>query len=310
VPASRPAWPGWLTSLLGLVLLLTSIGMAAMEAQRRGAVAGQAALFASLGVAGAVLLVVGLAWFAVRSLERRRALPEYRYRGPSILLLLGLVLAVGNTVTILGGLAAVAAGVPLRTLAGPIGLAVLVALTPLTFLVVSGVFVLAPRALPDLRLTDGPRTLPNFARGLGLALPTWVAAGVVGILAAILFELLFNIEPPDRQVIVDILVQVPLPIALLLASGLAPIAEEVFFRGIAFNAWDREYGRRRAVVGSAALFAAIHLLDGQWVAFPSFFVIGLILAIVYARFGSLPMTIGVHGAFNAISIIALFAGVA
>ena len=39
----------------------------------------------------------------------------------------------------------------------------------------------------------------------------------------------------------------------------APIAEELFFRGIVFNAWLREAGRVWAYVGSAALFAAIHL---------------------------------------------------
>jgi membrane protease YdiL (CAAX protease family) len=308
VPASRPAWPGWLTSLLGLALLVTSVGMAGVQAQR-GAASNQAGLFAALGVLGALLLVAGLAWFAVRAIERKRGLPEYRYRGPSVLLLLILVLAVGNCVTLLGGVAALAAGVPLRTLAGPVGLAVLVAVTPITMLLVSALFVLAPRALAGLRLTDGPRTFPNLARGLALALPTWVAAGVVGLVVTILLERLFGIEPPDPQRIAEILVQIPLPVALLLAAGLAPIAEELFFRGIIFNAWDREYGRRRAIAGSATLFAAIHMLDGRWAALPSLFVVGLILAIVYARFESLPMTIGVHAAFNTIGVIALFAAV-
>ena len=36
---------------------------------------------------------------------------------------------------------------------------------------------------------------------------------------------------------------------------LAPIAEEVFFRGVVFNAFVREGGRRWAFIGSAALFS-------------------------------------------------------
>ena len=40
---------------------------------------------------------------------------------------------------------------------------------------------------------------------------------------------------------------------------LAPIAEEIFFRGVVFNALLREGGRRWAYIGSAALFAVIHV---------------------------------------------------
>jgi membrane protease YdiL (CAAX protease family) len=304
----RPAWPGWVGTLLGLALVFGTVGAAAIEVRSGGISAAPPAL-AILAVVGALLLVTGLSWFALRSLERRRALPEYRYRGPSILLLLGLVLAVGNAITILGGAAAVLAGLDPAALMGPVGLSLLVALTPITFLVVTGFFVLAPRALPGFQLTDGPRTLPNLLRGLSFALPTWVAAGVVGLLVALLLERVFRLEPPDQQAVALILEQIPAPVALLLAAGLVPIAEELFFRGVAFNAWDREYGRRRAIVGSAALFAGVHAFDGAWAALPPLFVIGLILALVYARFRSLPMTIGVHGAFNAISLLALFVGV-
>jgi hypothetical protein len=38
----------------------------------------------------------------------------------------------------------------------------------------------------------------------------------------------------------------------------APVAEEIFFRGVAYNAWERERGPWVAVIGSALLFAAIH----------------------------------------------------
>ena len=56
---------------------------------------------------------------------------------------------------------------------------------------------------------------------------------------------------------------------------LAPIAEEIFFRGVVFNAWLREGGRRWAFLGSSALFALIHL---SVVALVPIFLLGLALA--------------------------------
>ena len=52
----------------------------------------------------------------------------------------------------------------------------------------------------------------------------------------------------------------PLVLAIALIV-VAPVAEEIFFRGIVYNAWLREFGVRRAIIGSAALFALIRRLD-------------------------------------------------
>ena len=76
---------------------------------------------------------------------------------------------------------------------------------------------------------------------------------------------------------------------------IAPIAEEIFFRGVVFNAWLREYGERRALLGSAVLFATIHAdtpRGTRWsarcvVTVPIIFGLGSALAIVYRRTGSL-----------------------
>jgi membrane protease YdiL (CAAX protease family) len=79
----------------------------------------------------------------------------------------------------------------------------------------------------------------------------------------------------------------------------APVAEEIFFRGVAYNAWERERGPWVAVLGSAALFAAIH---GSLFAAVPIFALGVTLALLYRRTGSLAATIAMHAGFNAISV--------
>jgi membrane protease YdiL (CAAX protease family) len=79
----------------------------------------------------------------------------------------------------------------------------------------------------------------------------------------------------------------------------APAAEEVFFRGVVYNAWERERGPWVAVIGSAALFAAIH---ASLFAMVPIFALGVILALLYRSTGSLAATIALHAGFNAISV--------
>ncbi|MEX1156278.1 MAG: CPBP family intramembrane glutamic endopeptidase [Chloroflexota bacterium] len=80
----------------------------------------------------------------------------------------------------------------------------------------------------------------------------------------------------------------------------APIAEELFFRGVAYNAWIRERGPRFALYGSAVLFALIH---GSVFALVPIFALGIALALVYRRTGSLPAAMAMHAGFNAISVV-------
>ena len=80
----------------------------------------------------------------------------------------------------------------------------------------------------------------------------------------------------------------------------APIAEEIFFRGVAFNAWLREGGRRYAYIGSAALFAVIHV---SLVSLVPIFMLGLALAWVYERSGhTLLAPMAMHATVNGISV--------
>jgi membrane protease YdiL (CAAX protease family) len=82
----------------------------------------------------------------------------------------------------------------------------------------------------------------------------------------------------------------------------APVAEEIIFRGYFYGVIRRFGGRIPAILTSSLLFAAIH------VHLPSMLGLGLlavILCLLYERTGSLWATMTMHAAFNATTIAAL-----
>lgn len=88
--------------------------------------------------------------------------------------------------------------------------------------------------------------------------------------------------------------------------ALAPLSEELFFRGFLFRAVQGKAGLIAGLLVSAVAFAAFHLNFG--VVLP-FFAIGLIFAWAYHATGSLWTPIAAHAIFNGISFIATLAGV-
>ena len=302
--APFPAWPAVLAAVIGFLCLLFGLGLTGSagigEIPASAAETGRTLTLAGLG-----LLLLGLGGAAARSLAVRRHLSAERYRGPSILLLFVLVLALGNALSL--PFASQLAGALLGGEALPAGIAILVlVITPVAFLIVTAAFVLLPRALVGLRLTDGPDTLRNIVKGVAYGVPMWLAATIVSAIVALVVQALTGTPVSEEQAVVNLIAALPLPLALLAAAVLAPLAEELFFRGVAFNAWERERGPRWALFGSALLFAAVHLLDGAFLVFFPILLVGLALAFVYQRTRSLPTVFGMHAAFNAISLLLAF----
>jgi CAAX protease family protein len=79
----------------------------------------------------------------------------------------------------------------------------------------------------------------------------------------------------------------------------APIVEEIFFRGLVLRSLERRMSTNWAVVGSAVLFGAAHLEPLQ---FPALFVFGLVAAVLATRSGRLGPGIWAHVAFNAVAV--------
>ena len=91
---------------------------------------------------------------------------------------------------------------------------------------------------------------------------------------------------------------------LLATSLLAPFAEELALRAVLYGWLRRHAGPLLSALVSAMVFAMLH---GSLILLPGTFLVGLVLAWVYERSGSLLPCILLHGCFNAISTLLVFA---
>ncbi len=259
---------------------------------------GASGVAAPLLLVGVLILVAGLLYTAIRQLRVRRHLSPERYRGPSAFVLLALALTLALLATAPFG-ADVTAFVEGGELSG-LGQVVLLVATQAAMLLVGWLLVLRPRALAGLPSFLGRAPVRSLATGIGWGLVAWLPATLIGALVAGLLELVgVEVAPQTAEEAVNRLNPVLVVIAIVVV---APIAEELFFRGIIFNAWLREHGWWWAAIGSAILFAISHLSLPQ--ALP-LFLLGLVFAWAYRRTGSLLTPIGMHATFNAVSVVFL-----
>jgi membrane protease YdiL (CAAX protease family) len=89
---------------------------------------------------------------------------------------------------------------------------------------------------------------------------------------------------------------------LLAVALLVPVAEEVLWRGFAYRAFRQRYSRLAAAACTSAIFAAFHF---NLVGFPSLFVIGMGLVLLYERTGSLVTPISAHATINSMIVLML-----
>jgi membrane protease YdiL (CAAX protease family) len=283
---------GGLVTLLALgSVLLNRIGGGVLPV-----IGGDAAGILLVLILASVALWVGLVINAVRSVLVRESLPSSRYRGPSviILLLLATLVSVVASLSVADDLTALQTGGDASALGSMLALTV----TQLGLLAVGAVFVAIPRALDGVRLLPQRGLLRSLVLGAALSVPAWIAAQVIQVTVVALLGLVGL--RPDTGLAERAIASVD-PVVLVVALVIvAPIAEEVFFRGIVFNAWEREHGARRALFGSALLFAVIH---GSVFNLLPIFALGVLLAAFYRRTRSLPGSMALHAGFNAISVI-------
>ncbi len=93
---------------------------------------------------------------------------------------------------------------------------------------------------------------------------------------------------------------VALALSALAVCLVGPVGEELFFRGLLYGSL-RRWGRPLAVVASAAIFAGVHFVPA---ALPVLFIVGVILALLYERTGSLIPSIALHVLINTLAFTA------
>ncbi len=185
---------------------------------------------------------------------------------------------------------------PVENLALVLGYGVLVAAT-----------LVAARALGPVADVLALRRVP-VRRTLALIVPTYL---LVTLLNVAVFQPLFDtsaaqdITPGAYPGGADAALGVALTV-LVFAVG-APLAEELFFRGLVHRALGASAaglaGWLGVVIG-ALVFAVIHLQPG---AIPALFALGLALGALRRATGSIWPAIGLHALNNAAATVAVFA---
>ena len=168
--------------------------------------------------------------------------------------------------------------------------------------------LLAPRrdpVGPALGLRVAWKDLAYLPAGMGMAIG-------LGIFLYLIVETFLGGEGPTQAVVeaADRATGVPTIIGVLVTAVLlAPVAEEIVFRGILFRALLRRSGRHAAVFGSAGVFAALHVVldPSAWLASIALFLLGVMLALLVRHTGRLGTPIMLHAGFNLYSVIVLLA---
>lgn len=290
-----PRWPGPLLVTIGLITGLTGIFLGEIVAT--GSADVSRGVMLTLGIGGAIAFGAGLAWSAERAIRLRSVLAPDRYRGPAVIVLLAMVLLIGTVVVAPFGADALAlvSGEGTVTLLGAV---VILLSTPAALLAVAWLFVARPNALAALPSFPGRDAWRAIVSGAGWGVLAWIGSSALLVIIAWLMDQVGMAPQPEAaQQAIGVLDPWLIVLAIVIA---APIAEETFFRGVVFNAWLREGGRRYAYLGSAALFAVIHL---SLVSLVPIFALGLVLAWVYERNGrALLAPMAMHAVVNGLSV--------
>lgn len=114
---------------------------------------------------------------------------------------------------------------------------------------------------------------------------------------------IFGVDTQGDQIF-QMFDQLESPVWLFVVGAIvAPIVEEIFFRGFLFQGFRQKYGWMPALFLSSAIFGAAHL---DPVSLIPTFVLGCVLAVVYHRSNSVWPGILFHAAINSFSLCAVY----
>jgi CAAX protease family protein len=143
----------------------------------------------------------------------------------------------------------------------------------------------------------------------------WVAAGVgvalVGNLLVLPLTELADLKDSAQDVVNQFEAASPAVKAILFPGVvlLAPIAEELLFRGALLRSLQRRTGTGRAVFVAALVFALIHLVDPDTYYYvPAFLLLGLVSGWRAAVSGDLTQSISLHVGFNLVASVLIVSG--
>jgi membrane protease YdiL (CAAX protease family) len=163
--------------------------------------------------------------------------------------------------------------------------------------------LLRVRSVPLRPLVGPVRPIGRQIRiGAGLGLVALVASSIV---VSLLVTLSGSDAEPEQLLTGDI-AETPLQLALavLAAVVLAPLAEELIFRGLLHRSLRARMRIVPATIISSAIFAVVHVdvALSQPLALVGLVLVGAVTAIAYERTGSLIVPVVIHATHNAVTI--------
>lgn len=145
----------------------------------------------------------------------------------------------------------------------------------------------------------GPLNLADWRERLGLnrarVIPSvgWCLGGAV-LIGALDYFLDPYLDPQTREAIELIAMGMHTPVLFFVSVVLiAPILEELIFRGYAYSGWIKPLGFWGTSLLSSLIFMACHLQYG-WTGLLSVFVVGWVLSAIRWRTGSIYPCIALH----------------
>jgi uncharacterized protein len=140
----------------------------------------------------------------------------------------------------------------------------------------------------------------HVAIGLGIGLGGFI---LVNLVIQALLRLVGPVDPPEQQLLSDVTAGgLTTALAIAAAVVMAPLVEEVVFRGVLFQGLKRRLGLWPAALLSGLLFAIVHVEVSQPIYSSGLFLLGVLFAWTMHRFGSLLVPLFAHAMFNGISV--------
>lgn len=295
----------------GLYLAAWLLALAATGTFFIGVVATNRTASAVLFVGGSIAFVLSFGAAAGYQVIARSGRPTGGYRGPSPLIAFGFTVALSSLLAIVLDIS------PALSIQQPPGFVLALVLVfagylaTITLLVVrtgaiSWAGLIRPSARPAVRIVD---FAVGAVSGLVVVLPLALLGGLLAQALDVQASTSYPaIDSPTAAVLMGI--------GVILV---APVGEELFFRGFALSAWWADLGAASALRRSAFFFAIVHVANasgtnfrdaagGGLVQFVVIFPLAVLLGVLYERRG-LASSVGAHMAYNAgVFVLALLAG--
>jgi membrane protease YdiL (CAAX protease family) len=196
---------------------------------------------------------------------------------------------------------------PLGVFASLIASAIVYGALVWALVVRTGVLGWADMGWPVRGPASAERYMRDVAAAIGIVVPTYLASAFLGGMLALALGVRLESPLPAPSSAGELL------LTIVGAALVAPVGEELFFRGFALTAWWRDLGAPAALVRSTVFFAVIHILNVSSASadelirlallqFAVILPVGYVLGWLFVRRGMAAAIAG-HMTFNGIALI-------